>query len=56
MGQSLKFHYGSSDAKLTLTAMVKSIDPDVFMEQAANDYVLAVRVLHAKYGMLVQSL
>jgi hypothetical protein len=30
-----------------LTAMVKNIDPDVFMEQAASDYVLAVRVLHA---------
>jgi hypothetical protein len=27
--------------------MVKNIDPDVFMEQAASDYVLAVRVLHA---------
>jgi hypothetical protein len=38
------------------TAMVKSVDPDVFMEQAASDYVLAVRVLHAKCGMLVQSL
>jgi len=29
------------------TATVKSIDPAAFMDQAAIDYVLAVRVLHA---------
>jgi hypothetical protein len=29
------------------TATVKSIDPDAFMDQAASDHVLALRVLHA---------
>lgn len=29
------------------TATVKSIDPAAFMDQAASDYVLAVRVLYA---------
>ena len=29
------------------SATVKSIDPDAFMDQAASDHVLALRVLHA---------
>jgi hypothetical protein len=34
-------------ARGSLTATVKSIDPAAFMEKAASDYVLALRVLHA---------
>src|SRR5215208_7585405 len=36
---------GPSESRLTATT--KSIDPDAFMDQAANDYILAVRVRHA---------
>jgi hypothetical protein len=33
--------------QLSLTATVESIDPAAFTDQAAIDYVLAVRILHA---------
>jgi hypothetical protein len=43
----VSFRTSSLSFRKAPTATVKSIDPDAFMDPAASDYVLAVRVRHA---------